>query len=211
MPSIKLVESIKCPSLEDVLPESIKQISAINTFLQNIAKYSSNNLTGNVTSACYNRDQVICVTKEFVTTESHQAVEWAILHEDGHAQRPFMLEAIEISTVLVALLGMHYCNSSRIVNFMKGSMLAAVFRMLAMQLEERRADDWANEYASEEALKGAVEYFQNCRKKCKEKYDKLDFKYIPFGMFQYTQDFDHPSLDSRIAKIKKVLKDRFSK
>jgi hypothetical protein len=147
-------------------------------------------------------------------------LEWGLLHEAGHGQIPYMCEGILHATKALQVMtpfiwGIHKkAPYKNIITTIGSKALATLtlplaFLCTALNLEERRADNFVNRYANKEALLGGIEFFNKAEKLQKECMpDPL--KKLPFSITQYIVDPIHPSIDSRIAKIKATLKTRFN-
>ncbi len=147
-------------------------------------------------------------------------LEWGLLHEAGHGQKPYIVEGILNITKALPIItpfiwGFHKkAPYKNIITKIGSKALATLaiptaFFCTALRLEERRADNFANKHANKEALLGGLEFF-NKAEKLQKVFMPNYLKKLPYSMTQYILDPIHPSIGSRVAKIKTALKTRFN-
>ncbi|MCX5924315.1 MAG: hypothetical protein NTZ68_02740 [Candidatus Dependentiae bacterium] len=166
--------------------------------------------------------QSIWASRTTADRHSSKAFEWAMLHETGHAQMPYAVNSIHGAVVATNLATAYYWGAhkakpykNRVTKYgskyLAMTAAGAIVNSTLMKIEERRADNWANKTADAQALQGGIEYFEASKIKQQEEWSKYKLSsVVPFGVAKYLLDPIHPSLDSRIAKCKTVLKNRFS-
>ncbi len=156
---------------------------------------------------------------------SDEVIKWTLLHEMGHATKPFNTQVCEYAPMALLwnvglLWGLHkskaYKNkvtcilSKCVASFLVGNAA----KVGLYHAEERRADNFANKHATLDELRGGVNFFENVvmmQKRIVSTNNKATFggDYVPYAIGKYIIDPIHPSADSRIAKINKVMKERF--
>ena len=88
--------------------------------------------------------------------------------------------------------------------------LGSFFRIAGFRAEERRADNFANKHADEQTLKGGIETFEGHKNIINTVWNVTGAsKIMSKKVFENLVDLKHPTVDSRIAKMKKALKTRF--
>lgn len=194
---------------------NITNVLLVNKFL------SSLNEVDLEMDAAYGNDQILLSSQNMHKLTS-RAYEWDILHEAGHAQQPYNIFAIQGAVGITQLLtgyywGMHKKGSYKNRLTKLGSktfaaiLAGSIVNCALMQAEERRADNWANSVADKKALLGGIEYFNFFKLKAQNKWSEYKISsIIPFSVAKHMLDPIHPSIESRIAKINKVKKERFS-
>ncbi|MBP9765331.1 M48 family metalloprotease [Candidatus Babeliales bacterium] len=149
----------------------------------------------------------ILLDRKNISQESSHALTWSILHEAGHAQQPRNISTINIVVGVTQLFSLYFWGIHKskpyknIFTKISSKVIAAIaigglVNCTLMRAEERRADNWANAHADQETLQGGIETLEAVKQIAQQK-------------SQTTWDPTHPSIDSRIAKIKKTLKNRF--
>jgi len=165
----------------------------------------------------------IVLRGDTISNLSSVEVEWIILHEAGHAQKQVENKVIGGLLLAVPLIvayywGMHktepYKNSvSKLLSKAFAGMTAGIIvGSELIKAEERRADSWANEHADKTALLGGIDALKYCKGVIEDKLSRKDsalLSKIPFCILEWLCCPYHPSIDSRITKIKKSLKKRF--
>ncbi len=146
---------------------------------------------------------------------------WLMLHETGHAQIPYAIPTIQGAVTTVQLLtpyfwGMHKKVPYRNIITKIGSKgiatlaLSTLVNVNGMRIEERRADNFANKHADEQMLKGGIVSLENFQKQYENIWKLSDASQsMSLKTFLNLTDLLHPTPDSRIAKMKKALKNRF--
>ncbi len=158
----------------------------------------------------------ILANSEFKQLNSHGA-KYLLLHEAGHAKYPYLIQSINIGSIGTFLAIGYYWK--KIINaqpyknkfckytskFIAARIASECFVRFAMNLEERRADSYANHYSKKEDIEGGIKWLKEIKPHYEEywKTYKLS-KVIPFSLGQYIFDPLHPSTDSRIRKLTKA-------
>lgn len=195
--------------LEDTLPEEVQKVPFVNKFIQdNYMPYDQN-----ISDGAYGRKSGIAITEEYALRGDPKAVEWTVLHEQGHA-----LREVQAAKVIILGLAGSLWYSFRRPGFLLKKIAKAIpcsFAVLAyaMRREERLADDFANEHADLVSLRAIIAEFQSKRQKVEDRYkrENPNSEITPntLRIEQCCNDFIHPSYEARIEKMQQALKDRF--
>lgn len=158
---------------------------------------------------------------EKLTKLDYDAARFLLTHEIGHSQQPNTTLAIQGSTRAAFLPIAYYWKKivgsrpykNRFTKYGSKFFAAEVLTTLVangfINLEERRADNFAIKHCDAKALQAAIKEFQANKEILQKEWSSMS-SYIPFrGIGNYVLDPIHPSFDSRIAKIKGALKTRF--
>ncbi len=158
-----------------------------------------------------------------VTEWNYDVARFMLTHEIGHSQFPNLLPALNVSTGLafysIAYYWKKIMGSAPYKNrftkygskFIAASILSNLAKFGLYQLEERRADNFAIKHSDASMLQGAIQEFQEVKKTLQKEYSTSTLsKVLPFSIGWKLKDPLHPSLDSRIAKIKTALKTKFN-
>lgn len=161
------------------------------------------------------------ITKSAVQNSSVAAMNWAWLHEMGHAQMPYNTQSIQCFVAFVNCATLYYWGAHRAVPYVYKNRFTkigskalasvtagAMCNVLLMRAEERRADNWANAHANKEELVGGVEYLSNFKEHLRAIHEADKFK-LPFSVAQHVMDPIHPAVESRLQKIRTALMERF--
>lgn len=167
----------------------------------------------------------IVLRKDTVRDLTAAQCEWIIMHEAGHAQRQVENSLVATAICGIPLLVFYYWGIHKTepyANFVTKLLSKSTAALIAgiiigselLKAEEKKADSWANEHADKEALLGgigALNYAQEIIKKelSRDKGDSAILSQIPFCVAEWLCCPYHPSIDSRIGKIKDALKIRF--
>lgn len=166
----------------------------------------------------------IVLQKDTIYNFTAKECEWMILHEAGHAQKQFQNNAIGTALVAIPLLVAYYWGAHRTkpykniaTKLLSKACAATIAGILVgselIKAEEKRADSWANEHGDEEALLGGINALNRCKGIIQDKLAHTEnvaiLNKIPFSILEWIYCPYHPSVDSRIAKIKRALKKRF--
>lgn len=166
-------------------------------------------------------DKKILICPKNLHTLTSKSIEWAILHETGHSKQPYNISAILGVATITQLLtayywGMHKAKpyKNRLTKLgskvLPALLVGSVVHCGLMNAEERRADNWANMQGDKEALLGGIEYFDHFQQKMQDILSENTMtSVILFNIEKYLMDPLHPTIDSRILKIKETLKTRF--
>jgi hypothetical protein len=170
-------------------------------------------------------DHFIALFRPYINGSDCDAskMEWCLLHEVGHSQKPNFSKSINLGAIFSGILmpflwGKHKTKPYKnIVTKISSKTLAGIsasviFFCAARKLEERRADNFANQHADEKALVRGLEYFESIKKSENVAFEKIKTYSFFLGMalapFKWGDPI-HPTINSRIAKIKTALKTRF--
>ena len=158
----------------------------------------------------------ILANSEFKQLDSHGA-KWLLTHETGHAKYPNLIPTIRIISLPVFLSTTYawkkIINSkpykNRVTKYSSklfaGLCASNSYVQTAIKLEERRADNYANQHTDKRAILSAKNYFQNTKHHLQELWNSYKLsKILPFSIGQYIIDPMHPSIDSRIRKLTKA-------
>ncbi len=159
----------------------------------------------------------IYANDKFKHLDSHAAT-WVLTHEIGHAKYPYIILSIIGGVIPIsfsaAYLWKKVINSqkpykNRFTKFssklLAAQLISNTYTFVAYNLEERRADNYANKHSNKEEITGGIDYFKATKKELEEYWKTYRLsKFIPFFLGQYIIDPTHPSLDSRIRKLTKA-------
>lgn len=167
----------------------------------------------------------IVLRKDTVRDLTSAQCEWIIMHEAGHAQRQVENNLTAAAICGIPLLVFYYWGVHKtepyenIATKLLSKFIAALIAGIIvgselLKAEEKKADSWANEHSDKEALLGgigALNYAKEIIKKelSSDKGDSAILSEIPFCVAEWLCCPYHPSVDSRITKIKDALKTRF--
>ena len=157
---------------------------------------------------------------EKITTLDYEEARFVLLHEIGHSTFrtavPLITISAEITSCLLVFLVVKDIKSFKkeyLECIFKLGQIDIVIKFLKSYLfilEERRADDFAINNSGLMTLQGGLKYFQNIKAALEKEYaDYSISKVFSFNIGWRLIDSSHPTIDSRIEKIKKALKDRF--
>lgn len=173
----------------------------------------------------YNPDEnQINVNPCFYSYFEPKANEWMLLHEIGHEKSSYTLPTVFSSLLQPKSMNLNswIIKKARLyedflpqTNAQNLALMAipTLFLQFVSQIQEQKADNFANEHADKDALIAAIQYFKTIdtwKKDAIKKYFPEYVANLPFDVTQYMIDPFHPSSSSRIEKIKKTLKARFN-
>jgi hypothetical protein len=147
--------------------------------------------------------------------------QWLMLHETGHAQMPYVVPAIHGTVTATQLLtpyfwGMHKKVPYKNIVTKLGSkaiatlVISTFVNVNAFRTEERRADNFANKHADKDVLHGGKKWCEGYESLIAQAWNGSGASQsMSQKTFANLIDPIHPTVDSRIAKIQKALKNRF--
>ncbi|MBP6892552.1 M48 family metalloprotease [Candidatus Babeliales bacterium] len=160
---------------------------------------------------------------EKITESNYDTARFLLTHEIGHSQFPNLLPAVNTSIGLTFYPIAYYWKKTmgsapyrnRFTKYgskiIAANILSTLAKFCCYQLEERRADNFAIKHSDASMLQGALEGLQEDKKQLQKEYSKTVIsKVLPFRIGWNLKDPLHPSLDSRIAKVKAALKTKFN-
>ncbi len=155
---------------------------------------------------------------------NYDTAQYALLHEIGHSSLPYMEPALQVSTLGVfgvvtyawkkLLSPTPYRNVATKLGSkcFAGYVVCNLYKTVSNNLEERRADNFANKHAlTISTLKAGRDMFCDHQKWQHDTWSAYKLsKVVPFCLGQYYLDKDHPSVHSRISKIEAEIDRRNS-
>ncbi|MBP9764924.1 M48 family metalloprotease [Candidatus Babeliales bacterium] len=166
----------------------------------------------------------VVLMPEMINQMSYDSANFITSHELGHSQLPYAIPVISalanISYWPIAYYWKKRFGAGPYRNRLTKhtSKLLAAYGIttfasgVAVNLEERRADNFAIKHSDAKALKGGIEYLKTSKNSLQNEYQKHAVsRFLPFSIGWKYLDPTHPSLDSRIAKIERALHKRFAK
>ncbi len=170
------------------------------------------------TLAAYNySNHKILVNPQTPLACNSNSIQWTLLHESGHSQYPKFWNYKIFGSALTAC-GAAYCVKlpvkSMVTKLASKYLLTCCFFNGIVRgiqnLEERRADAWANKCADKQAIQAQIDVFSKLNEFAQRQWNQNDRSYyIPYSVGQYIGDLEHPSYLSRIKACQRALTKRF--
>lgn len=146
-----------------------------------------------------------------------KSLQWILLHESGHSQYPKIWHYKIYGSVLTACGAIYFVKLpiksmalKLAIKFLMSRPVARGLMWSIQNLEERRADAWANKCADKQAIQAQIELFARIEERRQKEWSQSDRSYyVPYSVGQYMIDPEHPLPLSRIKACQRALQKRF--